>query len=234
MGAQKSIHAGKAKINFNVDLTHKLCGALLVPSLRNSSSPFSQIVGRCDIGLDAVFGLDLIFLFRLERVSIKHPDIFGGSEKLDLLWDKGLQDSNVGLVWFPPLNSPSRMEPYLESFCMSFVRVFSVVHTWFWAEGKRGRAWEREKGACEGEFVRCSQRFLLARVLFIFSGRRPCSLKALEVSTSARRRGSLPDLGGSKRSVGSLPASGGSKRSDGSLPASGGSERSSGSLPHRI
>ncbi|KAH0455473.1 hypothetical protein IEQ34_015505 [Dendrobium chrysotoxum] len=74
MGAQKSIHAGKAKIDVNVDLTHKLCGALLVPSLRNSSGPFSQIVGR---------------------VSIKHPDIFGGSEKLDLLWDKGLQDSNV-------------------------------------------------------------------------------------------------------------------------------------------
>ncbi|KAK8968290.1 hypothetical protein KSP40_PGU016489 [Platanthera guangdongensis] len=64
MGAQKSIHAGKAKIDFNVDLTHKLCGALLVPTLRG-------------------------------RVSIKHPDIFGGSEKLDLLWDKGIQDSNV-------------------------------------------------------------------------------------------------------------------------------------------
>ncbi|XP_020572211.1 outer envelope protein 80, chloroplastic [Phalaenopsis equestris] len=74
MGAQKSIHAGKAKIDFNVDLTHKLCGALLVPPLRNPSGPFSQIVGR---------------------VSIKHPDIFGGSEKFDLLWDKGLQDSNV-------------------------------------------------------------------------------------------------------------------------------------------
>lgn len=74
MGAQKSILAGKAKIDFNVDLTHKLCGALLVPTLRNSGSPFSHIVGR---------------------VNIKHPDIFGGSEKLDLLWDKGLQDSNV-------------------------------------------------------------------------------------------------------------------------------------------
>ncbi|KAL0910745.1 hypothetical protein M5K25_018829 [Dendrobium thyrsiflorum] len=57
---------------------------------------------------------------------------------------------------------------------------------------------------------------------------------ALEVSTSARRRGSLPASGGSKRSVGFLPASGRSKRSDGSLPASGGSERSSSSLPHRF
>ncbi|KAL0903248.1 hypothetical protein M5K25_027609 [Dendrobium thyrsiflorum] len=103
---------------------------------------------------------------------------------------------------------------------MSFVRVFSIIHTCVWAERKRGRAWEREKGACEGEFMRGSQRFLQARVLFVFSGRLPCSLKALEVSTSPRRRGSLPASGGSKRSVGSLPASGGSKRSDGSLPAS--------------
>ncbi|KAL0903318.1 hypothetical protein M5K25_027688 [Dendrobium thyrsiflorum] len=107
-----------------------------------------------------------------------------------------------------------------ESFCMSFVRVFSVVHTCVLAEGKRGRAWEREKEACEGEFVRGSQRLLLARVRFVFSGRRPCSLKVLKVSTSTRRNGSLS-------------TSGGSKRSDGSLPASGGSERSSGSLPHR-
>ncbi|KAG0466092.1 hypothetical protein HPP92_017117 [Vanilla planifolia] len=63
-----------AKIDFNVDLTHKLCRALLVPPLGNSGSPFSQIVGR---------------------FSINHPDIFGGSEKFDFLWDKGLQDSNV-------------------------------------------------------------------------------------------------------------------------------------------
>ncbi|KAL0923609.1 hypothetical protein M5K25_007670 [Dendrobium thyrsiflorum] len=123
--------------------------------------------------------------------------------------------------------------PIHKSFCMSFGGVFSLIHTCFWAEGKRGRAWESEKGACEGDLVRCSQRLLLARILFVFSGRHPCSLKALEVSTSARRRGSLPTSGGSKRSVGSLPASGGSKRSDCSLSASGGSERSLGSLPHR-
>ncbi|KAL0921156.1 hypothetical protein M5K25_008203 [Dendrobium thyrsiflorum] len=116
----------------------------------------------------------------------------------------------------------------------SFRRVFPVVHICHWVEGKRGRAWEREEEACEGKFVRCSQRLLLAKVLSVFSGRHPGSLKTLEVSTSARRNGSLPASGGSKRSDGSLPASGGSKRSDGSLPASGGSERSSGSLPQRV
>ncbi|KAL0915986.1 hypothetical protein M5K25_013460 [Dendrobium thyrsiflorum] len=103
----------------------------------------------------------------------------------------------------------------------SFLRVFSIVHTCHWVEGKRGRAWEREEEAYEGEFVRCSQRLLLAKVQSVFSVRHPESLKTLEVSTSARRNGSLP-------------ASGGSKRSDGSLPASGGSERSSGSLPHWV
>ncbi|KAH7661686.1 Bacterial surface antigen (D15) domain-containing protein [Dioscorea alata] len=75
MGAQKSIHAGKAKIDLNVDLTHKLCGALLLPPpVRNSSDPFSQIIGR---------------------LCIKHPGLFGRSEKLDFLWDKGLHDSNL-------------------------------------------------------------------------------------------------------------------------------------------
>ncbi|KAJ0982631.1 hypothetical protein J5N97_010886 [Dioscorea zingiberensis] len=74
MGAQKSIHAGKAKIDFNVDLTHKLCGALLVPPPRDSSNPFSQIIGR---------------------LCVKHPGLFGRNEKLDFLWDKGLYDSNL-------------------------------------------------------------------------------------------------------------------------------------------
>lgn len=81
MGAQKSIHAGKAKIDFNVDLSHKLCAALLLPPLRNANNPFSQIVGR---------------------LSIKHPSLFGRSEKLDVLWDKGLDDSNILIAFRRP------------------------------------------------------------------------------------------------------------------------------------
>lgn len=69
MGAQQSINAGKAKIDFNVDFTHKLCGALMVPPL---------------------------------RLSIKHPSLFGRSEKLDLLWDKGIQDSSVIIAFRRP------------------------------------------------------------------------------------------------------------------------------------
>ncbi|XP_068338032.1 outer envelope protein 39, chloroplastic [Pyrus communis] len=82
MGAQKSIHAGKAKIDVNVDFTHKLCASLMLPPLSNGSgSPLSLIIGS---------------------LCIKHPNLFGGSEKLDVSWDKGLYDSNVLLAYRRP------------------------------------------------------------------------------------------------------------------------------------
>ncbi|XP_058105295.1 outer envelope protein 39, chloroplastic isoform X3 [Magnolia sinica] len=82
MGAQKSIHAGKAKIDFNVDLTHKLCTALMLPPpFRHSSNPFSQVIGS---------------------LCIKHPNLFGKSEKLDVSWDKGLYDSNILIAYRKP------------------------------------------------------------------------------------------------------------------------------------
>ncbi|XP_078176223.1 outer membrane OMP85 family protein isoform X1 [Carex rostrata] len=74
MGAQQSIQAGKAKIDFNVDLTQMLCGALLLPPLRSADGGFSQVIGR---------------------LSLKHPNLFGGNEKLDVSWDKGLNDSHI-------------------------------------------------------------------------------------------------------------------------------------------
>ncbi|XP_068651100.1 outer envelope protein 39, chloroplastic [Aristolochia californica] len=82
MGAQKSIHAGKAKIDINVDLTHKLCQALLVPpAFRHSSNLLSQVVAS---------------------LCVKHPNLFGNSEKLDVLWDKGLCDSNILIAYRKP------------------------------------------------------------------------------------------------------------------------------------
>ncbi|KAH0453712.1 hypothetical protein IEQ34_018036 [Dendrobium chrysotoxum] len=39
----------------------------------------------------------------------------------------------------------------------------------------RGRAWERERKSCDGEFVRCSQRLLQARIRVVFSSRHPLS-----------------------------------------------------------
>ncbi|KAJ4826804.1 Outer envelope protein 39, chloroplastic [Turnera subulata] len=81
MGAQKSIHAGKAKIDVNVDFTHKLCAQMMLPSLRDTGSPLSLIIGS---------------------LCIKHPNLFGGSEKLDVSWDKGLYDSNVLVAYRRP------------------------------------------------------------------------------------------------------------------------------------
>ncbi|KAF8396358.1 hypothetical protein HHK36_017975 [Tetracentron sinense] len=81
MGAQKSIHAGKAKIDVNVDFTHKLCTALMLPPFRNSGNPLSQVIGS---------------------ICIKHPNLFGGSEKLDASLDKGLYDSNILITYRKP------------------------------------------------------------------------------------------------------------------------------------
>ncbi|KAK9279192.1 hypothetical protein L1049_012870 [Liquidambar formosana] len=81
MGAQKSIHAGKAKIDVNVDFTHKLCAALMLPPFRSTGSPLSLIIGS---------------------LCIKHPNLFGRSEKLDVSWDKGLYDSNVLIAYRRP------------------------------------------------------------------------------------------------------------------------------------
>ncbi|XP_022729097.1 outer envelope protein 80, chloroplastic-like isoform X2 [Durio zibethinus] len=69
MGAQKSIHAGKAKIDVNVDFTHKICASMMIPS---------------------------------SSLCIKHPNLFGGSEKLDVSWDKGLYDSNILVAYRRP------------------------------------------------------------------------------------------------------------------------------------
>nr|CAD1828121.1 unnamed protein product [Ananas comosus var. bracteatus] len=58
------------KVDFNVDFTQMLCEALLLPPI------------RCLKCLTV-------------RLSIKHPSLFGRCEKLDALWDKGLNDSNI-------------------------------------------------------------------------------------------------------------------------------------------
>ncbi|KAK8503446.1 hypothetical protein V6N12_066136 [Hibiscus sabdariffa] len=112
MGAQKSIHAGKAKIDVNVDFTHKIMcfydasffkgsyfllqfyhGILLMGfsvidqvcfslfSYRNTGSPLSLVIGS---------------------LCIKHPNLFGGSEKLDVSWDKGLYDLNILVAYRRP------------------------------------------------------------------------------------------------------------------------------------
>lgn len=81
MGAQKSIHAGNAKIDFNVDFYHKSCAAWMLHPFRDSASPLSLHIGS---------------------LYIKHPNLFGKSGKLDVLWDIGLYDSNVLITYRKP------------------------------------------------------------------------------------------------------------------------------------
>jgi len=81
MGAQQSVNAGKAKVDMHLDLTHMLCEALLLPPLRSSGVALSHIVGR---------------------ISLKHPSLFGRSEKLDVILDKGINDSNVVVAFRRP------------------------------------------------------------------------------------------------------------------------------------
>ncbi|KAL7084758.1 hypothetical protein ACP275_14G240700 [Erythranthe tilingii] len=83
MGAKKSIHAGNAKVDFNVDFTHKLCAALMLHPFRNASgeNSLSLIIGS---------------------LCVKHPNLFGQGEKLHFLWDKGLRDSNILFTYRKP------------------------------------------------------------------------------------------------------------------------------------
>lgn len=46
--------------------------------------------------------LTVRFKFVSSSLCIKHPNLFGGSEKLDVSWDKGLYDSNVLVAYRRP------------------------------------------------------------------------------------------------------------------------------------
>lgn len=48
-----------------------------------------------------ILGL-IIFCFYHCSLCIKHPNLFGKSEKLDVLWDKGLYDSNILITYRKP------------------------------------------------------------------------------------------------------------------------------------
>ncbi|ESQ45963.1 hypothetical protein EUTSA_v10010440mg [Eutrema salsugineum] len=81
VGCEFSYFFIAAKIDVNVDFTHKLCTSLMFPAFRDTCSPLSLVIGS---------------------LCIKHPNLFGGSEKLDVSWDKGLYDSNVLVAFRRP------------------------------------------------------------------------------------------------------------------------------------
>ncbi|CAN4120150.1 unnamed protein product [Withania somnifera] len=81
MGARKSMCVGKAKIDVNMDFTHKLFADLILQPFRNSGRPLELVIGS---------------------LCIKHPNLFGKSKKLDVSWDKGLYDSNILITYRKP------------------------------------------------------------------------------------------------------------------------------------
>ncbi|XP_054800646.1 outer envelope protein 39, chloroplastic-like [Prosopis cineraria] len=84
MGAHKSIHVDKAKLEIRVNFLKKLCCSRTLPPLSATcaASPFSMAIGR---------------------FCVKHNNLFGRSETLDVSLHKGLHDSNLLIAFRRPL-----------------------------------------------------------------------------------------------------------------------------------
>lgn len=44
----------------------------------------------------------MILRIRVHRISLKHPSLFGRSEKLDVILDKGINESNAVIAFRRP------------------------------------------------------------------------------------------------------------------------------------
>ncbi|KAE9611441.1 hypothetical protein Lal_00011862 [Lupinus albus] len=78
MGAHKSIHAGKAKLDIGVNFIQKLCSSYVLSPHRIYSNPLSLASGS---------------------LCLKHPNFFVNSDMLDVLCHKGLHDSNLFIAY---------------------------------------------------------------------------------------------------------------------------------------
>lgn len=58
---------------------------------------------------------------------IKHPNLFGGSEKLDVAWDKGLYDSNVLVAYRRPRPEYLAQQSFVIQVCSSLIIIIVVV-----------------------------------------------------------------------------------------------------------
>lgn len=81
MGVQQSIQLGNAKIDANFDYTNALYAALLKHPFRNSANASSLVRGS---------------------ICLKHPNLFGKCEKLDVSFDKGLYDISIFAAFRKP------------------------------------------------------------------------------------------------------------------------------------
>ncbi|RRT75594.1 hypothetical protein BHE74_00006665 [Ensete ventricosum] len=84
MGAQKSIHARNGRF------------------LLEFSSPSCKRMDFYKEKLAILLTLVSCFRFCFVRLSIKHPNLLGRNEKLDVLWDKGIDDFNILIAFRRP------------------------------------------------------------------------------------------------------------------------------------
>lgn len=71
-------------------------------------------------------GFFLLVIFYCS-LCIKHPNLFGGSEKLDVSWDKGLYDSNVLLAYRRPRPEWLAQQSFVVQVILSSL-LFYLVH----------------------------------------------------------------------------------------------------------
>lgn len=158
-------YSNPAKIDFNVDLTQKLCGALLLPHIRCfsghfnsrsivSNSTLTEIFFYCCLGnlpipsRRLLRGTALYFCKSLfftpkftylclcccvcsARLSIKHPNLFGRNEKLEVLWNKGLDDSNILIAFRRPRPDWTSQQSFTIQVDVSCFKPFGVLNNIF-------------------------------------------------------------------------------------------------------
>ncbi|TKY52720.1 Outer envelope protein 80 [Spatholobus suberectus] len=74
MGANKSVHVGRSKLDVGVDFTQKLCTSHMLSPHRLSSSLVSLATGS---------------------LRLKHPGLFYYNDRLHMSWHKGVHDSDL-------------------------------------------------------------------------------------------------------------------------------------------
>ncbi|RZS16878.1 hypothetical protein BHM03_00048943, partial [Ensete ventricosum] len=104
MGAQKSIHAGKGTALY-------FCKSLCF------TPKFAYLCLCC-----CVYST---------RLSIKHPNLFGRNEKLEVLWNKGLDDSNILIAFRRPRPDWTSQQSFTIQVDVSCFKPFGVLNMIF-------------------------------------------------------------------------------------------------------
>lgn len=70
---------------------------------------------------------EYFYFFFLISLCIKHPNLFGGSEKLDVSWDKGLYDSNILVAYRRPRPEWLAQQSFVLQVDCTFLSFYSML-----------------------------------------------------------------------------------------------------------